>query len=202
MGTYTIVASYNGDSNYGKSSAETTVKVTRGDANMVITANPITYGDSLVVCVELANATRRVNVTVDGVSKLVSFNNGVAYVEFTGLAAGTHTITAYYAGDSNYVKTTVNATVKVNKATPDIQVTADDISYGDALIVDVQLPADVTKRVNITVGSQSKLVTLTNGFGSVKFTGLEVGTYDVVVSYPGDSNYKKASATATIEVKD
>ena len=54
----------------------------------------------------------------------------------------------------------------------------------------------------MTVGGQSKLVTLTDGFGSVKFTGLEVGTYDVVVSYAGDANYKKATATATIEVKD
>jgi hypothetical protein len=42
---------------------------------------------------------------------------------------------------------------------------------------------------------------LKEGAGSVKFTGLEAGTYDVVVSYVGDENYKPSSNTTTIEVK-
>ena len=119
------------------------------------------------------------------------------------MSVGTHDITVTYNGDSNYVKTTVNSTVKVVRATPEIQVTANNITVGEALTVDVQLPADVSRRAIVTIdGNESKFVSLKEGIGSVKFTGLEVGTHEIVVSYDGDTNYAKSSTTTTIEVTE
>lgn len=148
-----------------------------------------------------SDVSRRVSVTIGNETKLVSLKNGAGSVKFSNLAVGTYTVTASYGGDSIYLKSSVNATVKVIKATPEIQVTADDITVGEALTVNVQLPSDVTKRATVTIDGESKLVSLRNGSGSIKFTGLDVGTHDVVVSYAGDAKYKKASTTTIIEVK-
>ena len=105
-------------------------------------------------------------------------------------------------GDDNYIESSASVVAKVKRATPEILVSADDITYGEDLIVNVTLSSDVSRRAIVTIGNETKLVSLKDGIGSVKFTGLDVGTYDVVVSYAGDVNYGTNSNTITIEVKE
>ena len=202
-GTYTVTATYNGDANYDRNAfANTTVTVYKGPANIIATAEPVSFGEDVVIDIQLpSDISRRVNVTLGNETKLVSLANGTASVKFSGLAVGTYNAVVSYNGDENYAKSSVNVTAKVVKATPDIQITTGDITVGEPLTVDVQLPADVSRRATVTVGNESKAVILKEGIGSVKFTGLEAGTYDVVVSYNGDSNYKASSNSTAVEVK-
>ena len=203
VGTHTVVVSYNGDNNYVRgNSVNTTVKVSRGPADIKVTADPVSYGEDVVVNVTLADATRRVNVTLGNESKLVSLVNGTASVKFGGLAVGSYDVAVSYNGDSNYIKSSASAVAKVIKAVPEVQVSANDINVGEDLVVDVQLPDDVSRRAIVTIGNESKLVILKAGIGTVKFTGLSVGTHEVVVSYAGDENYKSVTNTTTIEVKE
>ena len=100
------------------------------------------------------------------------------------------------------MESSASVVAKVKRATPDMLVSAVDIGFGEALTVEVQLPDDVSRRAIVTIGNETKFVSLKDGIGSVKFTGLEAGTHDVVVSYVGDANYRPSSYTTTIEVKE
>lgn len=201
IGTYTVKASFAGDDNYLKSSAKTTVKVNRYVTDIIVTADTINCGDDLIVNVELPSDVKyRVTVSVAGMSNLVSLKNGVGSTKFSGLTIGTYTVTAYYGGDSKYANSSAKTTVKVDKYLTDIKVTADTINYGQDLVVNIQAPSDIKYRVNVTVDGESKLISLNNGVGSVSFSNLAAGTYDVTVSYGGDSNYLKTSVTTTAKV--
>ena len=203
VGVHTIEISYNGDANYKKASINKTVRVSRAVADIKIKAPSVTYGEDVVVNITMpSDVTRRVKVVIDGnISKTVSLKEGIASVKFSDLGIGVHTIEVTYDGDSNYLKSTANKTVRVNKVVPDIQITADDITEGETLVVGVQLPADATRRVDVTVGNVIKTVSLKNGTASAEFSDLEAGSYDVVVSYNGDSIYKAASNSTTVNVK-
>ena len=201
VGSYEVVASYNGDANFIKSSANVTAVVTRQASGIKVTANPVSCGEDVVVEVRLpGDVSRRAMVTLGNETKYASLTNGTGSVKFSGLAIGSYDVVASYNGDTKYLKSSATAVAKVTKAIPEIQVSANDINAGEDLIVDVQLPSDVTKRATVTVGNESRLVSLKEGIGSVKFTGLEAGAHDVVVSYVGDTNYKAASKTVEIIV--
>ena len=201
-GKYTIEATYAGDANYKPSNATKAVTVKKADADITINADSIDYGETLSVTVTAPkDITKRINLTLDSQSKLVSLKNGEATLKFKNLNAGTYAITAAYAGDANYKKSQAQKSVTVNKATATIKLTANSISYGEDLTVSVKLPKDVTKRVLVTAGDQSKYATLTNGQGSVKFTDLNAGKYTVTATYEGDANYLKSDANKTVYVK-
>ena len=199
VGTHSIEVSYNGDDNYAKASANKTVKVNRGTPEIKITGS--SNNDVLTVNIQMpSDVSRRVSVTLEGVTKTVSLNDGVASVKFTGLAPGSYNVQASYAGDNNYLKTSVNKTLKVNRYAPEIKVTAKSVRYGDDLTVEVQMPADVSRRITLTIANQTKTVSLKDGLATVKFSGLAVGTYGLEVSYGGDSNYLKASVNKTVKI--
>ena len=201
VGTHEINVAYDGDRNYAKYSFNTTVKVNRGLADINVVANSVSYGEDAIVIIQLPDdVTRRAVVTIGNESKTVTLTKGLGMVKFAGLKVGTHEITVSYDGDSNYVKSSVNATVKVNKATPDIQITANDITEGEKLTVEVKLPADVSKRATVTIDDVTKYVTVKDGAGSVKFDSLSKGTHEILVSYAGDANYKKTSNTTMVTV--
>ena len=202
VGTHEISVSYDGDENYLKSSANATVKVTRGLALIKATAKAVSYGEDLTVDITMpSDVTRRVKVTIGETSKYVSLKDGKGSVKFSNLASGKHNITISYDGDANYLKSTLNITAKVNKATPDIQIKANDIKQGETLTVEVKLPEDVTRRALVTIDGQSKYASLKNGCGNVKFSNLEAGNHQIKVSYDGDANYKASSNSTKIEVK-
>ena len=201
VGTYTVTATYGGDAKYLKSSVSTVVKVNKPIPEIQVTANTIVYGDDLIVEVQLpCDVTRRVSLTIENETKMVSLKNGTGSARFSGLTGGTHIITASYDGDAYYLNSSINTTVKVNRSVPEIQVTANDITYGETLTIGVQIPPDVTRRVVMYIDDQMRYVSIKDGIGSVQINGLSVGKYDITVSYAGDTNYLKASFATSIEV--
>ena len=165
-------------------------------------ASPVSYGDVLVVDVVLPeDVAGGVNVSVGDDIKFVSLTGGVGSVEFSDLSVGTHAVNVSYAGDENYLESSATINAKINRAIPEIQVSADEIEYGEALTVNLQLPSDVTRRVAVTIGNETKLVSLKEGIGSVKFMGLSAGDHEIDVVYNGDVNYMKSSVSVVAEVK-
>lgn len=201
-GNQTVVVSYNGDVIYDKASVSASVVVSRAVADIRVFASPVSYGDVLVVDVVLPeDVAGGVNVSVGDDIKFVSLTGGVGSVEFSDLSVGTHAVNVSYAGDENYLESSATINAKINRAIPEIQVSADEIEYGEALTVNLQLPSDVTRRVAVTIGNETKLVSLKEGIGSVKFMGLSAGDHEIDVVYNGDVNYMKSSVSVVAEVK-
>ncbi|WP_405303948.1 Ig-like domain-containing protein [Methanobrevibacter sp.] len=181
--------------------ANTTVKVNKAvPKDLIVVTQDVSYGEDLIVNVFLSDPVAyRINVTVGDQSKLLRLKDGKGTLKFSGLAAGTYTVVALYKGDANYAAVSADTFVEVKKATPNITVSAKtSCKY---VVVDVSSADEVANLINVTVDNQSKLVSLSEGQGTVNFTDFEAGTYTVTATYKGDNNYSAVSVDTTVEVK-
>jgi hypothetical protein len=111
-GSHTVAASWPGDSNYSAPANATTTQVVNkilATVSVSGSPNPSVYGGSVVMTVVLTGVngvtpTGTVSIA-DGATVLnasVPITSGTATFTTSALAAGAHTITVTYNGDSNY----------------------------------------------------------------------------------------------------
>ena len=202
-GNHKVEASYAGDSNFNPSTSGTvSLAATKVATTTLVGANTTspTYGQQVVLTATFQTTPPQVgsliptgNVTFkDGTATLttVVLSGGVATLNITSLTAGTHSITAVYAGDTNFVGSTSAAlSVTVGKATPVITwANPSPISYG-MLLSSTQLNATAS-----TPGTFS--------YNPSLLTSFTVGTYTLgTVFTPTDStDYNVATASVTLVV--
>ena len=121
-------------------------------------------------------------------------NVGTTSGEVTILAAGSATITATRAGDSNYNAATATMVVNVAKAANTLEVTCDDIQYGQVL----------TPGLNVTNTSGGTLSYLYEGTGTTAYVSttppVQVGTYKITISSQATENYLTATDDTTFSI--
>ena len=135
---------------------------------------------------------------LDGTNTLGSavLSSGVANYSATSLAVGTHSITARYGGDSNFITFTSSAqTVTINSLTPTVVLTANPstATVGTA----IALGATVTGTGAAPSGTVAFLdgtttlatVNVASGAANYSATALGVGAHSITAKYSGDTNY-------------
>ncbi len=126
IGTHTITAEYEGDSDFTDSSASLTQTVNKAASTVVLTssANPSTLGENVTFTATVSAAspgsgtpTGDVVFTADGVTlDTVPLNSqGQATVATAELTVGSHTIVANYEGDSDFTTSSATLTQTVNQ---------------------------------------------------------------------------------------
>ena len=200
-GTYAFAAAWAGDDNYNIVTENGDFKVNKVDSAIDVAVSDIKVGEDAVISVKLASdATGEVVITVNGEDYTAAIENGVASVTVSDLKAGDYTVTVKYTGDNNYNEATGSAEFSVLKITPEMDVTVEDIVFGEDLIVNAVLPVDATGEVVITVNGVDYHLAIENGVASVTVSGLEAGDYTVEVKYAGDDNYNAAEVTKGVNV--
>ena len=200
-GTYAFAAAWAGDDNYNIVTENGDFKVNKVDSAIDVAVSDIKVGEDAVISVKLASdATGEVVITVNGEDYTAAIENGVASVTVSDLKAGDYTVAVKYTGDNNYNEATGSAEFSVLKITPEMDVTVEDIVFGEDLIVNAVLPVDATGEVVITVNGVDYHVAIENGVASVTVSGLEAGDYTVAVKYAGDDNYNAAEVTKGVNV--
>ena len=200
-GTYGFAAVWAGDDNYNIVTENGDFKVNKVDSAIDVAVSDIKVGEDAVISVKLASdATGEVVITVNGEDYTAAIENGVASVTVSDLKAGDYTVAVKYTGDNNYNGATGSAEFSVLKITPEMDVTVEDIVFGEDLIVNAVLPVDATGEVVITVNGVDYHVAIENGVASVTVSGLEAGDYTVAVKYAGDDNYNAAEVTKGVNV--
>jgi hypothetical protein len=195
VGTHTITASYSGDADYlASTSAPVTVVVNKAQikTTITLTANPssIAYG-------QIVHFTTTVTPATDGGGSITLSDNGIAIAPSAILAVGTHTITASYSGDADYLASiSAPVTVVVNKAqiktTITLTANPSSISYGQTVNF-------VTTVTPATDGGGS--ITLSdNGVTIAPSAILALGNHWIMASYSGDANYLPSTAGPVLVV--
>ena len=140
-------------------------------------------------------------------------NGTIASVTLSGLTAGTHTYTAYYAGDTTYTVplTFGSVTVTVAQASPTttaLNAAPASVTYGTAskLTANVTSTASGTPSGSIvfvdngatgsTSPAQLATVTLTGAAASTPQV-LGVGSHNLQAIYSGDSSFAASTSTST-----
>lgn len=220
-GTHSITAAYSGDVSFQSSSSSPTtqtVNKSTTSASVVAAPSPSTFGQTVsltaAVSASAGTAVPTGNVTfTDGSTTLgnaVLNNSGKATFTIAMLAAGAHTITVSYAGDSNFqasVSPSVTQTVNKSGSTTNLTSSANPGFFGQTITFTVAVNSGSGG------GTPSGSVTLSDGttaLGSVVLdksgqatfsTGsLSVGSHGITAAYAGDSNFQGSASTPTTQV--
>ena len=172
--------------------------------NIVTNNNGSTVLNTSSLATILGNYIPTGSITfMDGTTQLGTVNlSKLGFVTFTtsSLAVGSHTITATYSGDNNYLPSTSSIlNQKVNKAntTTNLTSSANPSTSGKSVTFTASIsPVGATGTVTFYDGS-TKLGTGNVVSGKAAFTtsSLTKGTHSVTAVYAGDNNYNGSTSS-------
>jgi hypothetical protein len=208
LGSLTITANYQGDSNYLASSTNLTLTVYDGSINLKLSSTQLIYpgATNVVVCVSsMTKVTATGSIKIfDGSTLLATLTlqgGGCAYWYISpGLVAGSHILTATYSGDKNNTPgTSVPVTVTVAPVPVNMSVSCWNISfpYGAnyQCTVNVSSNAGSAQGV-ITYSFDSGIaVAVPLSYGNAQFAITEpvAGNHTVTIGYAQQTNYAAAA---------
>ncbi|WP_407423646.1 Ig-like domain repeat protein [Methanobrevibacter sp.] len=192
-GSYVITADYSGDGDFIPASDIAFFTINKATNNIVITADNVTYGESTII---------EVSADVDGVYAVDV--NGTVYNITVGNGVGNKSISlnagSYYANtsfnDDNYVPKIRNAVFNVNKALNNVVVTADNVTYGENITINVS--ADVDGVYPVDINGTVYNITVNNGIGNNSIA-LNAGSYCANATF-NNKNYNSISKNAVFSV--
>ncbi len=198
-GTHSVRATYDGDT-FDRPSTSAVVTQTVSKATPVVTlspsANPVAFGQNLTLTATVTPSLATGKVTFANGSAILgsaTLSGGVATLSTSGIAVGTHSLTAVYSGDPNDNSgTSAVLSEIVNRAqTLTTLVSSPDPSaFGQSITFTATVsPSTATGAVTFKNGaSPIGSAALVNGVASLPFTGLAVGTHSITATYPGSTN--------------
>jgi hypothetical protein len=209
IGNHTIT-SFNGRTNEIVTNVITIVNITKTELKV----NPVTttynINKNLVITLTSSKGIiegAEVSVKVGTISKTLKTNSkGQVSVDISSLVPkNSYTATIKFAGNKNYIKSTKNVKVKVNKATPKITAKAKSIKKSDKTKkYTVKLNVNQKVKVAIKVNKRTYYAyTTTKGVATFKLTKLtKKGKYAATVSSVANKYYNKAkSVNVKITIK-
>ena len=216
VGSNSITASYT-DSNNVSSTSSPLVQVVEQNTATTITssANPVVHGTT-VTFTAVVTATGTVGPTgpvafYDGITQIGTgtlaasgTTTGVATFQTSALAAGTHSITASYSGDSKDFASTsaaLSETVNIASTTTALAASANPAIAGKPLTLTATVTTDggtAAGTVNFYNGAALLGSGTLNGAGAATLTTstLTVGSYSITAKYAGDANDTGSTSAA------
>ncbi|MDE1156648.1 MAG: Ig-like domain repeat protein [Acidobacteriaceae bacterium] len=214
FGSHSITAVYSGDSNHSAStSSAVSVRIVQpvtfvlsSSAATAVTGTAVTFTAHLSGAASIA-PSGTVNFLDGGVLIATGTLDGSGTATYTtsSLSVASHTITASYAGDTNYAAANSNAVLEtITNASTQVAIaaSASPVTYGAALILTSTVTTNggiATGNITFTEGSTLIGTALLNSAGVATLTTstLAPGTHLLVANYAGDG---KASAGVSTPV--
>ena len=176
---------------------------------MTVDIADIIKGENATITVTVPkDGTGSVVVTINGTDYKGTVTNGTAKVIIPGLDEGTYKVVTFYTGDAKYDSMIVNGTITVNKNTKTTLTMDDVVKYFKsaqnltAKLVDAFGNPIANATVYFTVnGKVYAKTTDKNGTASMGI-GLVPNEYKVNAVFNGTKDYDKATANATVTVKN
>jgi hypothetical protein len=219
FGVHSITAVYQGDTTHATSTSggvsERIVEVAA--ASLTSSMNPVIYGNAFTLTARVAGsgslvATGNILFSEGGTTLGAAAldGTGAATLSPTGLAVGSHTITASYGGDTNFSATTATLIETVTNSTTQVVLTASatTVTYLAAETFSATVTGNggaATGTVTFTDGGVSIGTAELNGsgVGAVTLTTLTPGSHSIVANYAGNANVGASVSTpVAISVKE
>lgn len=216
-GVHDAVAVYNGDNNYthrDNSTTFTVVLVSKVTPPFSVEGMNLTVFDDEIISVNLpANATGMVYLKVNGTPYYLNLTAGERQINIGKLRNGTYTVEAEYTGDYYWNGISNTTQFNITKVDSIIQVTAENIIYGDKAVLNITTSQGICGNVTVNVNGTDYTAYVSGGHGLLVLDNLGVGNYPVEVTFDGCAKYKgnfnttsftvsKVNATSDIRVID
>jgi hypothetical protein len=179
VGVYSVVASFAGSTDYGPTTATTTLTIVPASARLTLGSLTATYdGTAKAVSVTTAPA---------GLTGVAVTYNGSATAPTT---AGSYAVVAALT-NGNYTAPPAAGTLTIGRATPIVSITALSATY------DGQPHGALTTVKGVLGEVLAPVVVTYNGALNMPTTA---GVYIVLASFAGSTNYQPATATTTLVI--
>jgi hypothetical protein len=210
-GIHNITATYSGDANFLNAGPSAALALTNNKNSSSValsaSANPTTYGQPVTYTAKVtAGATGTVNFFDNGVpinGAAIALSGNQAQVSPPSpIAAGTHSITAVYSGDSTFAGSTSSALADVvNKANTVINLGASQngISIAFTAVVVVSAPGSGNPTGSVQLFSADTLAATSLLAGQLANLSTSSLFGDFTAVYSGDSNFN-GSTSAVVNV--
>jgi large repetitive protein len=216
-GSYSITASYGGDTNFTTSTASAlTQTVTQGNSTTTLTSSEptSTAGDSVTFTATVSAGTAglgtpsgKVTFFIDGAAQapITANSSGVATFTTNSLTPGTHAIGASYSGDANFTGSSAPTLAQIVKpnSTTTLATSASPTVSGQPVTFTATVASGSggtpTGSITFTLdGTAGTPVALVGGKATLTITTFGAGTHTVVAAYSGDTTFApSASGTLT-----
>ncbi|MHB1836242.1 MAG: beta strand repeat-containing protein, partial [Solirubrobacteraceae bacterium] len=208
-GTYTVTASFAGSTDYLSGSAQTTFTITQATPTVNLSDAGGTYsGATFAATDSIQGVSGPAGSTLEGVGLTVTYYAGstASGSPLAGApsAAGTYTVTASFAGSTDYLSGSASVTFTIAQATPTVNLTDAGGTYSGATfaatdsIQGVSGPAGSTlEGVGLTVTYYAGSTASGSPLSAAPSTA---GTYTVTAAFPGSTDYTSSSAQTTFTI--
>jgi len=209
VGNHTIAATYAGDAyDTASTSSPLTQTVTKAitATSIISSLNPAPAGAPVTLTANLNPSVpsgEKVTFYIGGVSIGTGITSGgKALLTTSTLTAGTHGITASYAGDATYAPSTSSTlTVIITKSTTTlgIESSPNPTAFGGSVTFTTWLRPIPPNGETITFFDGSNVIgaaTTSSGIATFTTAGLATGSHTITAGYPGDVTYAKGVSRA------
>ncbi len=218
-GTHSITAVYGGDSNFMVSASPVltqTVNPASTTTTVAVSPSATQYYQPVTLTANVSSVTGAIPIgTVvfkDGTHNLgsVTLKSGTATLSYSGLTAGTHSLTAVYAGATNFIGSTsaaVTETVSKAATTTSLISTPNPSSSGQAVTFTATVlganGGSPTAGVRFTDGATilgTVGVNATTHQATLVVSTLTTGTHNVTATFLGGGNFTASTSSVVAQV--
>ncbi len=209
LGTHIITATYSGDAIFATSTASVTQTVGQGSTTTIISAPSVTYGLNGIVTVTISSVSGvpigSVSLSVDsGPTTTQALSNGSTVFTIVKPAVGSHTLTATYVGQGNFLGSTADGSLAVGQGATTTLISAPTVNYGanGIVMVTVSSPSG-TPTGNVSLSWDTGTATQTlNGSGSATFTITSpfAGVHPLTATYTAQGSFLDSTASGNLTV--
>ncbi len=200
-GDYTINVSYSGDRKYLPQTDSFNISVLKHVSQIDLNIGQINVGENLVLSIATSNGTTgNVTVKINNEKHSLSLNDSRTNYTIKNIARGDYLITAVYEGDEKYLSSEVSTKIEVDNIMSNMEISVDDIVYGEAAVINVRLNDNATGNVTVTVDGTAKTSEVINGNVKFEIPNLDAGNKTVSVFYTGDDTYFNMTKSSTFRI--
>ena len=187
-GHYEANVTYNGSTNYNPCTEHISFNVSKAYSSINVTTEDVVYGEDVLINITTDCEDSVVYLEIDGVIYATNLTNGKGTINITGINTGNYNLNVIYNGTQNYKPCNAPIRFTVNKANSTINVTTEDVNYGENVLINVttECPDSV---VYVEINGVIYAANITNGKGTINITGLNANNYNLNVNYNGTENY-------------
>ena len=200
-GNYTLIATYNGNTNYNALTVSRNFTVSKASSKVEISIDDVNYGDEIIAFVTGENIMGNVTVTVNNKTYTVEIRNNSGNVTIDRLNAGKYNARVVYGGNSNITGSSNATQFEVFKTSSNMTVDIGESILGYNTPITVKFSEGVEGNVTVTVDGKKYELPIKDGIATLNLTDLAEGNHTVNVKYSGNDNYNSSEFNSTFTTK-
>ncbi len=166
-----------------------------------INVTVVNYGEEVIITTTVVNTTENGTITLvinEQVYDDIPLVNGTAVFVLHNAPPATYFIDAYYGVFNQTIDANVTCVIEARNST--LIVTANNITAGQDLLINISVTNGTTGTVHVFVNNNMYILTLTNSTAQLNLTNLPGGIYNIFATYYGDHIFKPSYNNTLVNV--